>query len=152
MAVTALIGGWNVIGHLEEAKAATKTQNNELAPGANATIADSTIKLPTPTPQPATLDMPDLAPLAVAPIPTLRPMSALLAGGVQGASQAGAGVAIQLPGLQALAPLPTMAPLPSLPSMPSAPTSSSGSGNSSSSGNSNSGGSTSGGGATSGGS
>ncbi len=66
LAVAALVGSWNLVGHLDAAQASDSIDNDETA------FLD--IKLPTPTPSP----IPTLKPLVIAPLPTLRPAGALL--------------------------------------------------------------------------
>lgn len=108
-AMTAVIGGWNLVGHLDTAKADSVP---ELEPAEQST---PDIVLPTVTPTAVGL----LLPLEVTPIPTLPPRTQLatLTNGVQTAPAS----TLRLPALPAFAPLPTMAPLPQLPSLPQTP-------------------------------
>jgi hypothetical protein len=129
-AVTALIGGWNLIAHLDNAQATDAAPQ----PAQNDAAALQEIRLNTPTPSP----WPTLAPLQIAAIPTLAPRTALPSGGFTSAAQTGS---VQLPAMALLAPLPDLAPLPSMPSLPPPPSNSGGGG-----GGNNGGGATSSGG------
>ncbi len=115
-AVTALIGGWNLIAHLDNAQATDMAPQ----PAQNDAAVLQEIHLNTPTPSP----WPTLAPLQIAAIPTLAPRTALPDGGVS-LAQAGN---VQLPAMALLAPLPDLAPLPSMPSLPPPPSSGGGGG------------------------
>ncbi|MBK8050486.1 MAG: hypothetical protein IPK16_27320 [Anaerolineales bacterium] len=108
-AMTAVIGGWNLVGHLDAAKAESSPEMDLAKQGT------PDIVFPTVTPTAVGL----LPSLAVTPIPTLPPRT-------QYESQTTGGQpvstgALNLPALPAFAPLPTMAPLPQLPSLPQAP-------------------------------
>ena len=125
VAVTALLGGWNLIGHLEAAQAANKAGAQSGAT-TDSTVVKPSLMLPTVTPTPAAT--PELRTFAFAPIPTLAPASDLLQATAPDLSNGGGLAAIALPPLQALAPLPTMEPLPALPALPPPPAASSGGG------------------------
>ncbi len=127
VSTTALIGGWNAIGHLEAAQ------------GQGAVLdATPAVALIAPTPAPtstpglaftgATITLPAIPTLEIEPIPTLALASGTGAvaspgtGGVTGVVIAPA--AVSAPAMPALAPLPSLpalAPLPDLPSMPAPP-------------------------------
>jgi hypothetical protein len=131
-AVTALIGGWNLIAHLDNAQATDAMPQ----PVQNDAAVLQEFHLNTPTPNP----WPTLAPLQFAAVPTLAPRTALPSGGVTSAAQAGS---VQLPAMALLAPLPDLAPLPSMPSLPPPPNG--GGGGSNNGGGGNGGATTSGG-------
>jgi hypothetical protein len=118
LAATTLLGGWNLIAHLDNAQADAKANND----GATTLLAP--------------ISSPMLAPLTIAPVPTLRPASNLALPSAAEIANPAVFTASKLP---ALAPLPTMASLPNLPPPPSAP--SGGELNSRDGGNTSSGGS-----------
>ncbi len=124
-AVTALLGGWNLIGHLDAAQAASKADAQSAGTTVN-TATQRSLLLPTVTPTVAAT--PGLPAITFAPIPALPPASALLQASISNGTSGVSLAAITLPPLQALAPLPTMAPLPGLPSLPQPPAQSSGGG------------------------
>ena len=109
MAAATLLGGWNLVAHLDRAQAgAAPEDGTKEAPAAESNPASPTAGV--------TL-LPTLAPLNLAPIPTLRPAPALA--GAPVATTGGAVVTLaELPGL---APLPTLGALPSMPSLPPPP-------------------------------
>ena len=124
VATTALIGGWNAVGHLE----AASIQTSALAGGPTVALIVPT-SLPTigagAGPSAASIVLPAIPPLTIDPIPTL-------ALGSSGAANAGSGVvtggaiasaAVSAPAIPTMAPpaLPALAPLPDLPSMPAPP-------------------------------
>lgn len=137
LATTTLLGGWNLIAHLDSAQADAAAKS--ATPALPTLAPTATGQAATPTP----LVFPTLAPLTIASVPTLRPAPNLSLPGVTTTVNAAAFTTLEMP---ALAPLPTMAPLPSMPNLPPPPAPSHG-------GSSNGGGSNnSGGGASSGGS
>ena len=109
-AAASLIGGWNLIAHLDKAQADTVSAASPATP----------VQLPTATSQvqPTPIVLPTLAPLSIAPVPTLKAAPGAV-GVVNGTGSTLA--AITVPDMPALAPLPTMAPLPSMPSLPPPP-------------------------------
>ena len=68
VAVTALLGGWNLIGHLDAAQAANKA-GAQSAATTDSTAAQPSLLLPTVTPSVAA--PPELRSITFAPIPTL---------------------------------------------------------------------------------
>ena len=147
---TALLGGWNLIGHLEVSKANAASQPS--APSAQidtglAKAAATATSTATATVQP--LVLPTIRPLTIAPLATLPPLSDLLTQAItQQLAPEGAPLQLSVPAAVGVAALPTLAPLPSLPPMPSLPpppsnnsyNNSNNNSNSGSSNNSNSGG------------
>lgn len=131
LAATTLLGGWNLIAHLDRAQADAQAKSAAPAMPTLSPTAKKQTVAPTP------LVFPTLAPLTIAPAPTLRPAPNLSLPDVTTAVNAAAFTTLDLP---AVAPLPTMAPLPSMPNLPPPPALSHG------------GSSNGGGGATSGGS
>jgi hypothetical protein len=162
MAATALLAGWNMIANLDRAKAqepVTDTPADSAlaaAPVVQPTAVQPTavpptpVLLPTPTAAPGQSALRaiqlGIEPLQVEPIPTLPPLSDLLA-------RSSAGVMVPAgssPAFIGVAPVPTLAPLPQLalramPSIP-APPSNNGGGGGGNNNNNNSGGGNSGGG------
>ncbi len=134
-AVTALIGGWNLIAHMDNAQATDAAPQ----PAQNDAAVLQAIHLHTPTPSP----WPTLAPLTIDAIPTLATRAALPNAGAALTARSGG---VQLPAMAVLAPLPDLAPLPSMPSLPPPP--SGGSGGGGSNNNGGGGGNSGGGGAT----
>jgi uncharacterized membrane protein YgcG len=135
VALTALVGGWDWIGHLEISKA--EAVNQPTATPAVSTVQPQVQSQVQPTP------LPTIRPLSiVAPIPTLAPPSGLLSPEVV-QRLSSSDPAFSLRAQTSVAPLAiaTLAPLPSLPPMPSLPPLPSN--NDSNSGNSNGGGSNS---------
>ena len=115
LTTTAMIGGWNAIGHLEA------TTSQVLAAGAPVAVE---LVAPTPTLfiPPTPIVLPTVPALEIAPIATLAPINDGLLVDTTGANEAIAPVqSLNIQPLAALAPLPTMAPLPDLPSMPAPP-------------------------------
>lgn len=115
LTTTALIGGWNAIGHLE----ATTSQvlAAEAAVAVELVAPTATLFIP-----PAPILLPTIPALEIAPIATLAPMGDGLLLDTTGANAAIAPApSLNIQPLAALAPLPTMAPLPDLPSMPAPP-------------------------------
>ena len=112
LAVTTLLGGWNLIAHLDRAQA--DAQAKSAAPVAPTFSLTATKQSSAPT----MLAFPTLPPLTIAPAPTLRPAPNLSLPGVTTAANA---AAFTTQGLPALAPLPKLAPLPSMPNLPPPP-------------------------------
>lgn len=104
-AVTALIGGWSWIGHIEEAKAKAASPQ----PTTTVSVPRRAIALPT------------LHPLNIAPIATLVPERDLPFDIAVTDGNAVTGSSVTLQPIPALAALPTLAPLPALPVMPDIP-------------------------------
>lgn len=115
LSLLALIGGWNVIGHMEAAA-------EDTTPTAKPNAAY--ILTPTPSPWP-TVPVPSVAPLST--LPPAGNVSELteFAGSADTIS-----AAFTLPVAPAVAPLPAFEPLPAIPAMPVAPSNSGGSRNS----------------------
>jgi len=120
VAMTALVGGWNLVAQLDDAKAEATAAST-----ADAALKATAVEL-------AAIPMDavrrrmgaDFEPLNLAPIPALPPASQLLVSDTLAAPTAGLETDMtssQLPAIAALAPLPTMAPLAALSSLP-APT------------------------------
>lgn len=132
LAATTLLGGWNLIAHLDNAQADAKADG---AASVTSTVSPTATKPASPPP----LRLPTLAPLTIASVPTLQPAPDLAQPRAAAMTNPVVFSAAELP---ALAPLPTLAPLPSLPNLPppSAP-SGSGSNNNGGGGNTSSGGS-----------
>jgi uncharacterized membrane protein YgcG len=139
-AVATMIGGWNLVAHLDNAQA------DEADASAAPTPAQVSIALDAA--QPTQIAFPTLAPLVIAPVPTLRAAPGVL----QPVERVAGDGMPTLSDLSVLAPLPTLAPLPAMPELPPpppAPSRSSNGGSQSSNGggqSSNSGGQTSSGG------
>lgn len=114
LSLAGFLGGWNVIGRLE-----------------NQTAQAEALPSPTPssTPTASPTRWPTIIPLSDAPpIPTLRPTLTTANASLPDASLSDLNVVlpdIDLAPLPALAPLPTLAPLPEMPAPPPPPASSS---------------------------
>ncbi len=108
LSVLSFIGGWNLIGRLEQAEA----QTNE--PSAPPPPTPTSLRS-TPTPWPTILPLADIP-----AVPTLLPT--LTTSGQQKIDMPAVEVSpINLAPLPALAPLPTLAPLPQMPVPPPPP-------------------------------
>ena len=111
MAAATLLGGWNLIAHLDRAQAGAAPDNGaKEAPAAESNPSK-------PNRGATLLPLPTLAPLNLAPIPTLRPAPALAGAPVATTS----GAVMTLADLPGLSPLPTLGALPSMPSLPPPP-------------------------------
>ncbi len=131
MAAATLLGGWNLVAHLDRAQAGTASDDGaKEAPPAESNPSS-------PTAGATLLPLPTLAPLTLAPIPTLRPAPALA--GAPAATSSGA--VMTLADLPGLSPLPTLGALPSMPSLPPLPAPSSNGGGGGGGGSTTSGGS-----------
>lgn len=109
LSLGALIGGWNLIGHLE----ATRNPTGNMSSGAAQFSKNTT----------GSTASPEIPPLAIAPVPTLPAVGENFTGsGAQASRQLPAptpGTRFQLPSAPALAPLPA---LPAQPGLAFAPT------------------------------
>jgi len=113
VAAAALLGGWNLVAHLDNAQADTQADPLTTLSSTSLTVAPVAAIQSRTTPR----ALPTLAPLTIAPVPTLK----IAPGCVQPADAAAGVAALALPDLPALAALPTLAPLPSMPNLPPPP-------------------------------
>ncbi|MFL7837450.1 MAG: hypothetical protein ACK2T4_00075 [Candidatus Promineifilaceae bacterium] len=133
LSMLGLVGGWNVIGNMENSTSA-KTIDVDEVPTATPPAVRPTLK-PWPTIQP----LGQTSRLEIKALPTLA-AGMLAEGGTDNADQVGGetAVTLDLPALPNAAPMPTLAPLPTLPeyvpppppppSQPSQPSSNNGGG------------------------
>lgn len=102
--ISALIGGWNLIGHLEPSQAAAGNAQPVSAPtSSNATSVQA---------------LPAVPPLVIKPVPTLPATGKDFAGAQSESGLRQPAPQVQAPAAPSVAPLPA---LPALPAMPSAP-------------------------------
>jgi hypothetical protein len=120
MATAAVIGGWNVIAHLDSAQADTTTSAENPAPAAPARGEGHAHR--------GRPGRHTLAPLTIPGVPALPPSRQGEPGAFGDTEAPSITLPDLLPDLPELAPLPGLPSLPSMPSMPSAPSTNSGGG------------------------
>jgi len=118
MSVSALIGGWNVLSHLEALKAgaAQAASGPDQASWAVPTFTPTPV-IPTPWPTIPALVIPPVAPLPAGDSRFAQAPPTPVDNADASSAQGGNSAAITLPPV-AVAPLPTLGPLPDLPALP----------------------------------
>ncbi len=111
-AVLTFIGGWNLVGFVEDQKASADSP----APVVAVTATPTEAPAPTITPWPTLVAIQPLAPIPTIPLPNLIDSTAISSG----LTTLDIGSADLVP-IPTLAPLPALEPLPQMPTLPEPP-------------------------------